>query len=103
MSMKTIWTRLTTQRSSISSYQTNLLLLLYAAGSDYETTTGMVTFEPNDSDMGRQCATVPITDDTLGNEPNELFSVTFTSANPAGSFPPDGSEACVTIIDDDGT
>ena len=72
-----------------------------AAGSDYETTTLMLTFEPSGGGQ-RVCGTVPIINDQLGNEPDELFSVTITSiSNPNIMIGPD-VETCVSIIDADG-
>ena len=74
----------------------------FAADADYETTTIMVTFVP--SDLGttqRECGSVRIIDDMIGNEPNEEFSVTLVSTDPSGARFGD-RESCITIIDDDG-
>ena len=64
--------------------------------------TVVLEFE-NDDDPGlfTACAMIPIIDDLLGNEPNELFSVTFSSFSPVG-LEGDVAEACVTIVDNDG-
>ena len=71
------------------------------AGSDYNTTTLNVVFEPS-ADGQTVCGAVPIHDDSLGNELNELFSVTITSvSNPEIMIGPN-AESCVTIIDNDG-
>ena len=65
---------------------------------DYENTTLMFTFEPSDDIPLCKCANVTIIDDSLGNEPDEQFSVSFVSIEPLGMFDPT-SEACVTITD----
>ena len=75
-------------------------LLYCTVADDYEFTTFMLTFEQRDEDMQVRCANVPIIDDRLGNEPDEMFSVTFVSAQPAGVFG-ENNETCVTIKDDD--
>ena len=72
-----------------------------AAGSDYETTTLMLPFEPS-GDGQTVCGRVPIIDDNLGLEPNELFSVRITSVSGANVMIGDQDESCVEIIDDDG-
>ena len=79
----------------------NHLLATPAAGSDYETTTVMVTFQPSGSGQ-RVCGTVPIINDTLGNEPAELFSVRITGVSDSNIVIGPNNEACVSIIDDDG-
>ena len=79
----------------------NHLLATPAAGSDYETTTVMVTFQPSGSGQ-RVCGTVPIINDQIGNEPDELFSVTITSVSDPNIMIGPSAEACVSIIDDDG-
>ena len=71
------------------------------ADSDYETTTLMLTFEPS-GDGQTVCGNVPIIDDNLGLEPNELFSVRITSASGANVMIGD-DESFVEIIDNDGT
>jgi hypothetical protein len=67
---------------------------------DYSTTTLMVTFTPS---VGGQmvCGNVPITDDNLGNEGDELFSVTITSVSSEKVMIGPNQESCVTILDDD--
>ena len=70
------------------------------AGSDYETTTLMLPFEPS-GDGQTVCGNVPIIDDDLGNEPNELFSVTITSVSDGSIAIGQESETCVTIEDND--
>ena len=61
----------------------------------------MLPFEPS---RGRQtvCGNVPITDDNLGLEPNELFRVKIISVSGANVMIGDQDESCVEIIDDDG-
>ena len=48
------------------------------------------------------CGRVPINDDSLGNEPDELFSVTITSVSVPGIMIGPNRESCVTITDNDG-
>ena len=55
---------------------------------------------PSEEIPQRQCANVTIIDDSLGNEPDEQFSVSFVSIEPFGMFDLT-SVVCVTIIDDD--
>lgn len=71
-------------------------MLLSAADLDYVSTTVMLTFEPTDEGTLIMCFNVTIIDDSLGNEPDEQFSVTIS--DPAGNM---DSEACITIIDND--
>ena len=61
----------------------------------------MVTFETS---AGGQtlCGRVPILDDSLGNEPNELFSVTITSVSDPAIMIGQNAESCITITDNDG-
>ena len=61
----------------------------------------MLEFENVDQGLFTACAMIPIIDDLLGNEPDELFSVTFSSFSPIG-LEGDVAEACVTIVDNDG-
>ena len=63
----------------------------------------MLTFMANDEGTltTTQCANVSITDDQLGNELVEAFSVSFASIDPPvqqGST----TETCVFIVDNDG-
>ena len=60
----------------------------------------MVTFEPS-GDGQTVCGTVPIINDTLGNEPDELFSVRITGVSDSKIMIGPDDEACVSIIDDD--
>ena len=60
----------------------------------------MLTFEPSDNEQTR-CGSVPIIDDNLGLEPNELFSVRITSVTGSSAIIGDG-ETCVEITDNDG-
>ena len=73
---------------------------LHVADSDYATTTLELTFEPS-GDGQTVCGNVPIIDDNLGLEPNELFSVRITSVSATNVMIGD-DESCVEIIDDDG-
>ena len=76
-----------------------LAITIYStADFDYAQTTVMLTFVPTDEGTQTMCFNVTIIDDSLGNEPDEQFSVTITDAVPAGSV---DSEACVTIVDND--
>lgn len=62
----------------------------------------MLTFMASDEGTTTtKCANVSITDDQLGNEPVEAFSVSFASIDPAGQ---EGltTETCVFIVDNDG-
>ena len=59
----------------------------------------MLTFVPTDEGTQTMCFNVLIIDDSLGNEPDEMFSVTISEAVPAGNV--GDTEACVTIIDND--
>ena len=61
----------------------------------------MLPFEPS-GDGQTVCGNVPIIDDDLGNEPNELFSVTITSVSDSDIAIGQESETCVTIEDNDG-
>ena len=72
-----------------------------AADADYSTTTITATFVPSDQGMQEFCGIIPITDDMIGNEPNEELSVTLISSDPPGVSYGD-RESCITIIDDDG-
>lgn len=62
-----------------------------------------MTFEPTvGSETGDiLCGFVPIIDDMIVGEPDELFSVRLVSANPVGTFADDASESCITILDND--
>ena len=61
-----------------------------------------MTFTPSDEGTTqRLCSSVPIINDTIGNEPNEEFSVILESTMPPGGSFGD-KESCITIIDDDG-
>ena len=53
------------------------------------------------ADGQRLCGNVPITDDMLGNEPNEVFSVTITNVSDPQVTIGVNRESCVTIIDND--
>lgn len=68
---------------------------------DYSTTTLMVTFEPSSSGQSMVCGNVSIINDNLGNERDELFSVTITSVSSTKVMIGPNQESCVTIIDDD--
>ena len=59
-----------------------------------------MTFEPTANGQ-RLCGNVPITDDHLRNEPNEVFSVTITNVSDPQVTIGDNRESCVTIIDID--
>ena len=72
-------------------------IVMYAANSDYVSTTITLTFEPSDEGQVEMCAAVQIINDLLGNEPDEEFSVRLVNVTSAGS-----AEACVVIVDDDG-
>ena len=61
----------------------------------------MLTFEPS-GESQIVCGNVSIIDDLLGNEPNELFSVTITEVSGDTVAIGAGDESCVEIIDDDG-
>ena len=76
------------------------MIYVAAADTDYETTTLMVVFEPS-ADGQTVCGNVTIHDDLLGNEPNELFSVTITSVSIPGVRIGQNDETCVTIVDND--
>lgn len=67
---------------------------------DYSTTTLMVTFTPSAGGQMR-CENVPIIDDDLGNEGDELFSVKITSVSSDKVMIGPNEESCVTILDDD--
>ena len=60
----------------------------------------MVMFPPS---AGGQtvCGNVPIMDDDLGNEGDELFSVIITSVSGDKIMIGTNDESCVTILDDD--
>ena len=60
-----------------------------------------MTFEPS-GDGQMVCGAVPIINDTLGNEPAELFSVRITGVSDSNIMIGPDNEACVSIIDDDG-
>lgn len=75
----------------------------YTADVDYDSTAVVLEFETMDEPgLARLCANITIIDDLLGNEPNELFSVTFSDFTPEVGRAGDVAEACVTIIDNDG-
>ena len=61
----------------------------------------MLEFQSSDEGTTTLCSDVPITDDQLGNEPIEAFSVSFVSISPAGQQGAT-TESCVFIVDDDG-
>ena len=61
----------------------------------------MVTFEAS-ADGQTVCGRVPISDDSLGNEPNELFSVRITSVSDPAIAIGSEAESCVEIVDNDG-
>jgi hypothetical protein len=61
----------------------------------------MLEFRSSDEGTTTLCANVPITNDQLGNEPVEAFSVSFVSISPAGQQGP-SRETCAFIEDDDG-
>ena len=78
-----------------------IFISMIAAGSDYATTTLMLTFVPS-SDDRTVCGKVPIVDDKLANEGTEQFSVSITlTSDPRIRIGPN-AETCVNIIDDDG-
>ena len=78
-----------------------IIISMFAAGSDYTTTTLMLTFMPS-SDGRTVCGKVPIIDDKLANEGTEQFSVRITrTSDPRIKIGPN-AETCVNIIDDDG-
>ena len=60
----------------------------------------MLTFEPS-GDGQIVCGNVSIIDDLLGNEPNELFSVTITEVSGDAVSIGAGDESCVEIMDND--
>lgn len=76
-------------------------LILIAVDVDYENTTLSLIFQPFGGldNFQKLCGSVTIIDDMFGNEKDEEFSVTLTSATPEGSF---GEEqSCITIKDND--
>ncbi len=73
---------------------------LITGGSDYTPTVVLLQFDATNDDQ-RLCELFGIIDD-LNSENDELFCVTLTSNEPAGSVIVDLSNATVTIIDDDG-
>ena len=73
------------------------LQLYLPAGSDYETTTFMLTFEPSD-DVEMLCGKVTIIDNTTP-ELTEQFSVKLVSVSPVGVIGDDTT--CVAILDND--
>ena len=60
----------------------------------------MLTFEPS-GESQIVCGNVSIIDDRLGNEPNELFSVTITEVSSDTVSIGTGDESCVEIMDND--
>ena len=75
---------------------------LPVADSDYATTTLELTFEPS-GDGQTVCGNVPVIDDNLGLEPNEMFSVRITMSSVSETNVMIGDdELCVEIIDNDG-
>ena len=60
----------------------------------------MVMFPPS---AGGQitCGNVPIMDDDIGNEGDELFSIIITSVSSDKIMIGPNNESCVTILDDD--
>ena len=65
---------------------------LYSAGDDFTPATRTITF-PASATPTQACTSFNITDDTIGLEGNEMFTV---------RVDPSGPESWVTIIDDDG-
>lgn len=74
---------------------------MLVAGSDYNITTLMLTFEPS-VDGQQVCGKVPIINDKLANEGIEQFSVRITRTSDPRVRIGSGAETCVSIIDDDG-
>ena len=66
---------------------------LYPAGEDFTPATRTITFPPS-STPTRVCTSFDITNDTIGLEGNEMFTVRVGQSGP---------ESWVTIIDDDST
>ena len=60
----------------------------------------MVMFPPSTGGQ-MACGNVPIMDDNLGNEGDELFSVIITSVSSDKVMIGPNDESCVTILDDD--
>ena len=67
---------------------------------DYTTSTFMVMFKPA-TDGQTLCGNVPIINDDVGNEGDELFSVVITNVSSSKVSIGPNSESCVTIVDDD--
>ena len=65
---------------------------LHSAGDDFTPATRTITF-PASPTPTQVCTSFDITDDTVGLEGNEMFTV---------RVEPSGPESWVTIIDDDG-
>ena len=65
---------------------------LYSAGEDFTLATRTIRF-PASPTPTQLCTSFDITDDTIGLEGNEMFTV---------RVKPSGPESWVTIIDDDG-
>ena len=61
----------------------------------------MLLFQPA-ADGQTACGRVPIRDDSLGNEPDELFSVTITNVSDHEIVIGSNRESCVKIVDNDG-
>lgn len=80
-----------------------ILCILLAAGLDFENTTLEFRFGEADELPNVVCRTVQITDDNIGNEPDEQFSVRLidygTLDRDVVIVDPD--EACITITDND--
>ena len=74
---------------------------LHVADSDYATTYLEMTFVPA-RDGQTVCGNVPIIDDNLGLEPNELFSVRIIVSVLSTNVMIGDDESCVEIIDNDG-
>ena len=74
---------------------------MLAAGSDYNTTTLMLPFDPS-PDGQQVCGKVPIINDKLANEGIEQFSVRIVRTSDPRVKIGQEAETCVSIIDDDG-
>ena len=79
----------------------SIVVCLVLADSDYNATTIEVEFGSLDEALQMTCVPLPIIDDEITNEADEQFSVVLRSVSPEGITISD-TEACVTIIDDDG-
>lgn len=81
------------------SVQSNLQCHYNRADVDNESTTLTLTFQPSLETSQRQCGTVTIIDDMIGNEQDEKFSIILTSVRPEGGF--GKNQSCITIKDND--